>query len=131
VVSVDVLTTTFSVLTSGKHLIIPNATLNGSVIENLSRNPSRTGGTLPTATIKLDISVPLETTHEQLTRLQAHLIAYIHGNKENWKPEPPVFFRIRGTDEKGLHLTYLFFSRHRWGDMPTIYDERVKLHVHL
>jgi len=131
VVAIDVLTTTFLKIATNTHVIIPNSSLNSSTIENFTRSPCMQGGDLPTGLVCIPVSVPLETSQEQLSKLQNHIVAYVLANPDHWRPDPPLILRIQGTNERGLELLFFAQSRHRFSDWVLVQDEKVKLHMHM
>ena len=141
VCNIDVLTTTFEIVTSSKLVLVPNTRLNSACVENWSRNPSRQGGEggageqpMPKAFVRMNFAVHLGTTKRQLDALQALLEAYVKEQELHWKEG--IILRVVTADAAGLHLAAFAFSNYLWSDMgldrsANIFKEKFSLYVKL
>ena len=117
---IDVLTTTF-LRVNNKELIAPNHQLLQQNIENFKRSP--------TAAMKIEVSVSMNTTAAQLEGLRSRINTYLESQPLHWKPT--CMIRAGRIEAQSIVLSVWAQSHYTWQDAPRLFRANWFLHIFL
>ncbi len=102
---------------SGTQVSIPNSTITDSMVENVTREPSRK--------VTVALGLVYETTHEQMKKAMDTLHQIVEDNQDRLEKGHSVFFDSFG--DSSLNITFIYYIRKRADIFQTQSDMNLEI----